>query len=174
MRIAPDIGNPFPKPTGNNNNNGGRNPNVSVMPMMPGQISSLATGMQMAGGGDMDKYRDFLREIYSPSRVHNANFAGPGSGNGNNHGNNHGGGHNNNGGHNNGGGNPTGDGVFIPSSPGHRMAPMAMQQPVQMMAPQQGLLSAAMPQQQQAQQNRMLGDVPPQVLAFLASSMRNR
>lgn len=119
------------------------------MDLMPGQMGALAQGMQMSQGGNIDKYKDFLRQTYNPTPMPMYNFGG------------------NRGGGNGGGKNDprpdprTGpDGGTRPDVIGnpHSMMPMQM--------PQMGLLSSPMQQPQQPQRG-LLGDIDPQILAYL-------
>jgi len=139
------------------NRNGGGNSNGNKLPaFMPGQLGALAGQLNAGFGGGFKDWKADLRNTYNATPSKPFNFGG---GNG--------------GGQNqpvvndprNPGGNQTGGG-FDPSRP--RNAMMPMQSPMQM--PQQGLLSASM---QMQQPNRgLLGDMPPEVLAFLSSNTR--
>jgi hypothetical protein len=153
MRYAPDKNNPFPQHPGNGggNNNGGGQGN-GMGGFMPGQINGIANDLQMGYGGTDAKWKNYLKDVYSPVKPMGFNFGGGnGGGKGNQpSGNNQGGGP---GGNNNGGG-------FEPSRPRNAMMPaMGVQ------APQMGLLNGSM--QQQPQQQGLLGDIDPQILAYL-------
>jgi hypothetical protein len=127
--------------------------------MMPGQIKGIANDLQMGYGGTDQKWRNYLHNVYSPVKPMSFNMGGGGNGGGNNGG----------GGHNNGGGNqPTdgGGGGFDPSSPRNRAMPMMGMQRPMMQAPQMGLLNAPMQAPQQQQQG-LLGNIDPQILAYL-------
>ena len=160
MKYAPDKNNPFPKHPGNgggHNNGGGNGGGNGVGGFMPGQISGLANDLQMGYGGTDAKWKSYLKDVYSPVKMTGFNFSGGGRGNRNGGGNQPTGNDPRNpGGNNNGGG-------FEPSRP--RNAMMPMNRPMQMQAPQMGLLNGAM--QQQPQQQGLLGDLDPQILAYL-------
>jgi len=170
MAYAPDINNPIPKPVdnGNNNHRGGGN---RLPAFQPGQLRALANQLSGSFGGGLGAWKKDFRNTYDPTSTKPFNFGGH-NGGGNN---NNGGGNNNNQG---GGNNPgTGPGPFDPSHPDHRMAPMMAQQPMQQQAqqmqmPQMGLLAGQMQPMQQGQkpqQQSLLGDIPPEVLAFIRS-----
>jgi hypothetical protein len=156
MKYAPDKNNPFPKHPGNGggHNNGGGQGN-GMGGFMPGQISGLANDLQMGYGGTDAAWKNYLKDVYSPVKMTGFNFSG---GNGGGKGNPTQPGGNNQGG---GPGGNTGGG-FEPSRPRHAMMPM---RPMQMQVPQMGLLNGAM--QQQPQQQGLLGDIDPQILAYL-------
>lgn len=151
---APDINNPYPKPKPKPHGNGGGNGGPNNLPaFQPGQLNALASQLNGSFGGGLGAWKKDFRNTYNPTSSKEFNF---------------GGGHGNGGGNNIPGGNPDPRGPggtpnqpppgFDPSSPRSRMAPMQM--------PQQGLLGAKMqPQQQQG----LLGDIPPEVLAFIRS-----
>lgn len=154
---APDIHNPFPKPKTGGDNGGGNGGGNGMGGFMPGQISGLANDLQMGYGGTDAKWKNYLKDVYSPVKPMGFNFGGGGNGGGKGNqpgGNNQGGGP---------GGNQTGGG-FEPSRPRNAMMPMAMNRPMQMQIPQMGLLNAPMPQ---PQQQGLLGDLDPQILAYL-------
>lgn len=158
-RIAPDINNPFPEWQGGGNNGGNNGQGGGRGPMMPafqpGQLNALANQLNMGFGGGVKAWKQDMRNTYDPTSMRGFNFGGGGGG-GNRGGNNdprdpRNPGHNGN----NGGG----QGGFNPTSPRNHMAmPMGG-----------GLLSAQM---QQPQQQGLLGDIPPEVFAYLTSGMR--
>lgn len=174
MAYAPDINNPIPMPVDNGNNNNHRGGGNRLPAFQPGQLKALASQLSVGFGGGLGAWKRNLRNTYDPTPMKDFNFGGShGGGNNNN-----GGGNNNNGGGNNPGTGPKpGDGGFDPSRPDHRMAPMMAQQPMQQQAqqmqmPQMGLLAGQMQpmqQGQQPQQQNPLGDIPPEVLAFIRS-----
>lgn len=155
MRIAPDINNPFPtyQGGGQGGNNGGGQGGGNRARFMPGQIGGLANDLQMGYGGNVDKYKNYLKSIYDPVKLGGGfNFSG---GNGN------GGGKQPTtiGGGNNGGNNGGQGGGFTPSVPRNMAMP--------------GLLNSQAQMPQQMPQNRgLLGDIPPEVLAYISNSMR--
>jgi hypothetical protein len=155
MKYAPDKNSPFPKHPGNGggHNNGGGN---GMGGFMPGQISGIANDLQMGYGGTDAQWKNYLKDVYSPVKMTGFNFSG---GNGGGKGNPTQPGGNNQGG---GPGGNTGGG-FEPSRP--RNAMMPMNRPMQMQAPQMGLLNGAM--QQQPHPPGLLGDIDPQILADL-------
>lgn len=158
MRYAPDKDNPFPKPKPGGGNNNGAN-NLQQLPaFQPGQLAALSSQLNTGFGGGAGAWKESLRNTFDPTRVSNFNFGGS---------------HHNGGGNNPGGkpdprgpgGNPNGPGGgFNPSRPDHRMAPV-MANP-QMQMPQMGLLNSAPAINQQ---QGLLGDIPPEVLAFISA-----
>lgn len=157
MRIAPDINNPFPGWHGGGNNagggqgGGGGGAPKKTGAFMPSELGGLANDLQMGYGGTDAKWKSYLRGTYDPVKSMQFNFGGGGGG-GN-------GGGNNPGSSPNGSGQDNNNGGFNPTSPRNQMAmPMGS-----------GLLNAQM---QQPQQQGLLGDIDPAVLAFLSGNMR--
>lgn len=153
--IAPDINNPFPEWQGGGNNGGNNGQGGGRGPMMPafqpGQLNALASQLNMGFGGGVKAWKNDMRNTYDPTSTRGFNFGGGGGnrGGGNNPDpRNPGGGNNNNG----------GQGGFTPTRPRSMAMPMGG-----------GLLGAQM--QQQPQQG-LLGDIPPEVLAFISGNMR--
>ena len=142
-----------------NRNQGGNN-GINKMPaFQPGQLGALANQLNAGFGGGVQDWKADLRNTYDPTQVKPFNWGG-GNGGGN------GGGKPDP--RNPGGGGPNpGDGGFDPSRP--RNAMMPMNRPMQMQMPQAGLLNTPM---QQPQQRGLLGDMPPEVLAFLSTNTR--
>lgn len=175
--FAPDIGNPFPGiaagggNNGGNNGGGGNGNGRGPRPQfMPGQIRGLANDMQLGYGGTDEKWKSYLNGIYDPvSLAGGFNFSG-GNGGRNGGGNNGGGGNNpgngGGGGNNGNNGNNGQGGGFTPSAPRNNMAAMQMQ------PPQMGLLGSPMQASRAPQSSPLLGNIPPEVLAFLSSGMR--
>lgn len=171
MAYAPDINNPIPKPVDNGNNNNNHRGGGNRLPaFQPGQLRSLASQLSGSFGGGLGAWKKDFRNTYDPTSMKEFNFGGGHRGNNNNNG----GGKDNGGGDNTGTGPKPDDGGFNPVRPDHnRMMPMQMnaQQPMQQMQmPQMGLMAGEMqPMQQQPQQQSLLGDIPPEVLAFIRS-----
>lgn len=148
MRIAPDINNPFPgfQGGGNNggNNGGGGGSRQMIPAFQPGQLNALAQQLNMGFGGGVNAWKRDMRNTYDPTSMRGFNFGGGG-----------GGGNRGNDPRNpgNGGNNQGGGGGFTPTRPNHMQPP--------------GLLGAQMQPQQ-----GLLGDIPPEVLAFISGNVR--
>lgn len=171
MAYAPDITDPIQKPADNGNNNNNHRGGGNRLPaFQPGQLRALANQLSGSFGGGLGAWKKDFRNTYDPTSTKPFNFGGHHRG-----GNNNGGGKDNGGGDNTGTGTKPGDGGFDTSRPDHnRMMPMQMnaqQSMRQMQMPQMGLMAGQMQpmQQQQPQQQSLLGDIPPEVLAFIRS-----
>jgi len=126
---------------------------------MPGQMNGIANDLQAGYGGNDQKWRNYLRNVYDPAKTTGFNFSGGNGGGKGNGGGNHD--------PRNPGGNPNpSDGGFEPSRPRNAVMPMGMNRPMPMQIPQMGLLNAQMPAQQQQPQG-LLGNIDPQILAYL-------
>jgi len=170
MKYAPDKNDPLPKhkngSNGGKDKKGGHGPTMKIG-FMPGQIGGMAEDMSDGDGGTDAKWRDYLRDVYSPVKVPYFNFGGGG------------GGGNGGGkdvpvtGNNDGGGNPNPvDPGFDPSRPRKMVMPAQPMQsgflhvgPAgQRMPPAMGLLG----QPQQNAQAPRGGMLPPEIQLLLA------
>lgn len=158
MRIAPDINDPYPRPSRSKpgNGGGGANNNLVFAAFAPGQLAGLAADLNAGFGGGFGDWKDHLRDTSNTSRIGNFHYGNGGGG----------GGHNNggNGGNNNGGNSPNGSGQDHNNGGFNPSRPRSMAMPIG-----GGLLGPQVQMQQQQPQRGLLGDIPPEVLAFIRS-----
>ncbi len=161
--IRPDDTGMTPRPGQPGGNGGGQNKPMMEFGFMPGQIRNLAGDMASAQGGSLDKWKEYLRGVYSPVVVDKFSYGGGGGGNGGGNG-------------GKGGGKPPVDDRQSDDNSGFNPAHRDKRQLVG--HPQQGLLNAPGMQMQQApatlgflgQPPQMGGQsqLPPEIMALLA------